>query len=131
MPGKVVVYGGKGGLGHVVVETFKAAGYWVLSVDIVEQPRADVNVLVSLSAGWVEQEGQVTEGVGAALSVSFTNNNLSVVFFILSVCLYELRVSRLAWQRINKVNIFIMYTQRCSMELPGDVWQMHFSKLEI
>ena len=71
MPGKVVVYGGKGGLGQVVVETFKQQGYWVLSVDIVEQPSADENVLVSLAGSWVGQESQVTEGVGAALRVSY------------------------------------------------------------
>ena len=68
MPGKVLVYGGKGGLGHVVVETFKELGYWVLSVDIVEQPSADHNVLVSLEESWTGQEVQVTEGVGAALN---------------------------------------------------------------
>ena len=28
---KVIVYGGCGGLGRVVVEHLKAAGYWVLS----------------------------------------------------------------------------------------------------
>ena len=76
MMSKVVVYGGKGGLGNVVVETFKKAGYWVLSIDIVEQPSADVNVLVSLSAGWVEQESQVTQGVGAALNVSLTTSTV-------------------------------------------------------
>ena len=70
MPGKVVVYGGKGGLGQEVVDTFKARGYWVLSVDILQQPSADENVLVSLAASWAEQEIQVTEGVGAALRVS-------------------------------------------------------------
>ena len=70
MPGKVLVYGGKGGLGHVVVETFKKLGYWVLSVDIVEQTSADHNVLVSLEETWTGQESQVTEGVGAALNVS-------------------------------------------------------------
>ena len=68
MPGKVLVYGGKGGLGHVVVETFKELGYWVLSVDIVEQPSADHNVVVSLDESWTGQEVQVTEGVGAALN---------------------------------------------------------------
>ena len=29
--GKVLVYGGCGGLGRTVVEDLKAAGYWVLS----------------------------------------------------------------------------------------------------
>jgi len=67
MPGKVIVYGGKGGLGIVVVDTFKAAGYWVLSVDLAENPAADSNLLVSLSANWTEQEAQVCQGVEAAL----------------------------------------------------------------
>ena len=56
MPGKVVVYGGKGGLGVTVVDTFRAAGYKVISVDIVENSAADFNVLVSLDNNWVEQE---------------------------------------------------------------------------
>ena len=68
MGGKVIVYGGSGGLGVSVVDTFKAAGYWVLSVDIVEQPSADHNVVVSLDESWTGQEVQVTEGVGAALN---------------------------------------------------------------
>jgi len=63
----VIVYGGRGGLGVAVVETFKTAGYWVVSVDIVENTAADVNVLVSLEATWTGQESQVCEGVGAAL----------------------------------------------------------------
>jgi len=67
MPGKVIVYGGKGGLGIVVVDTFKAAGYWVLSVDLAENPAADSNLLVSLNANWTEQEAQVCQGVDAAL----------------------------------------------------------------
>ena len=71
MPGKVVVYGGKGGLGQVVVETFKSLGFWVLSVDIVEQPSADHNVLVSLEESWTGQENQVIEGVEAAIKVSY------------------------------------------------------------
>ena len=69
MPAKVVVYGGKGGLGVAVVDTFKAAGYKVISVDIVENTAADSNVLVSLDNNWVEQEAQVCQGVGAALGV--------------------------------------------------------------
>merc|ERR1711892_672712 len=54
MSGKVIVYGGRGGLGGVVVDHFKASGHWVLSVDIGANEAADANVLVSLSAGWVE-----------------------------------------------------------------------------
>ena len=75
MPGKVLVYGGKGGLGQVVVETFKSLGFWVLSVDIVEQPSADHNVLVSLEESWTGQETQVTEGVEAAIKVSYRQSS--------------------------------------------------------
>ena len=69
MPGKVIIYGGKGGLGCVVVDTFKSAGYWVMSVDIVANTGADANVLVSLDAGWGDQEQQVCGAVSAALRV--------------------------------------------------------------
>merc|ERR1711892_151222 len=65
MSGKAIVYGGRGGLGVVVVDHFKASGYWVLSVDIGANEAADANVLVFLSAGWVEQG--VCQGVEAAL----------------------------------------------------------------
>ena len=69
MPGKVVVYGGKGGLGVAVVDIFRAAGYEVISVDIVANTAADCNVLVCLDNNWVEQEAQVCQGVGAASGV--------------------------------------------------------------
>ena len=69
MPGKVIIYGGKGGLGCVVVDTFKSAGYWVMSVDIVANTGADANVLVSLDAGWGDQEQQVCGAVSEALRV--------------------------------------------------------------
>ena len=52
-----------------VVDIFRAAGYKVISVDIVENAAADFNVLVSLDNNWVEQEAQVCQGVGAALGV--------------------------------------------------------------
>lgn len=77
MPAKVVVYGGKGGLGVAVVDTFRAAGYKVISVDIVENSAADYNVLVSLDNNWVEQEAQVCQGVGAALGVRQEHNKCS------------------------------------------------------
>jgi len=70
MTGKVIVYGGRGGLGVTVVNHFKSAGYWVLSVDISTNEKADCNVLVSLSAGWVEQEQGVASGVEEALGSS-------------------------------------------------------------
>ena len=57
------MYGGKGGLGTVLVQHLKSEGCWVCSVDLVANPEADENVLVSLSAGWVEQEQGVCQGV--------------------------------------------------------------------
>jgi len=70
MPGKVIVYGGRGGLGVVVVSTFRQAGYEVLSVDIVANTEAEHNVLVSLDTTWPGQEEQVCRGVEAALAGS-------------------------------------------------------------
>ena len=67
MPGKVVVYGGRGGLGLVVVKHLRGLGYWVLSVDIAENEGADSNVLVDPAADWAEQERAVLAGVAAAL----------------------------------------------------------------
>jgi len=67
MPRRVVVYGGKGGLGTVLVQHLKSEGCWVCSVDLVANPEADENVLVSLSAGWVEQEQGVCQGVATVL----------------------------------------------------------------
>ena len=74
MPGKVIVYGGRGGLGVVVVSTFRQAGYEVLSVDIVANTEAEHNVLVSLDTTWPGQEEQVCRGVEAALAVSQAGN---------------------------------------------------------
>ena len=59
--GRVLVYGGRGGLGSVVVSTFKANSWWVLSVDTRPNDEADENVVVDISpdAQWTGQE-QVT-----------------------------------------------------------------------
>ena len=87
MAGTVIVYGGKGGLGQVVVSHFKvrqdrkglslvdtnyfkSLGYKVLSVDIGANEAADMNVCVSLSHGWVEQEKAVLGEVASLLGDS-------------------------------------------------------------
>ena len=56
--GRVLVYGGRGGLGSVVVSTFKANNWWVLSVDTKANDHADENVIVDVSsdAQWTGQE---------------------------------------------------------------------------
>ena len=56
--GRVLVYGGRGGLGSVVVSSFKAADWWVLSIDSKANDQADENVLVDINpeASWLGQE---------------------------------------------------------------------------
>ena len=51
MTDKVIVYGGRGGLGVAVVKAFKAAGFWVASVDLAANDQADANVLVRVEGG--------------------------------------------------------------------------------
>ncbi len=52
---KALVYGGKGGLGTVLVSHFRSRGWWVCSVDIRANEEADENVLVDLKDDWFEQ----------------------------------------------------------------------------
>jgi len=66
--GKILVYGGCGGLGREIINYLKSSGYWVLSVDIGENQTADATVQVSLSDGWVEQEKNVLSKVGEKLA---------------------------------------------------------------
>ncbi len=49
---KALVYGGKGGLGTVLVSHFRSRGWWVCSVDIRANEEADENVLVDLKDDW-------------------------------------------------------------------------------
>jgi dihydropteridine reductase len=61
MSGRVLIYGGRGGLGSVLVSHFKQKGWWVCSVDILEPNEvADVNVIVDPNTDWLNQEQQVT-----------------------------------------------------------------------
>lgn len=64
---KVLIYGGKGGLGTVLVSHFKSKGWWVCSIDMGENSNADANVLVNPSDGWLEQESYVKDGVAQHL----------------------------------------------------------------
>ena len=60
MSGRVLIYGGRGGLGSVLVSHFKQKGWWVCSVDILEANEvADVNVIVDPTADWLTQEQHV------------------------------------------------------------------------
>lgn len=52
---KVLIYGGKGGLGTVLVSHFKSNGWTVISVDLVANEVADANVLVNPTDDWTKQ----------------------------------------------------------------------------
>ena len=64
---RVIIYGGRGGLGNVIVQHFKSKNWWVCSVDINPNDAADVNVLVNPNLSWVEQEEAVCKSVAEQL----------------------------------------------------------------
>ena len=64
MSGRVLIYGGRGGLGSVLVSHFKNQGWWVCSVDVLEGNQdADANVIVDPTTDWCCQEQYVTSNV--------------------------------------------------------------------
>lgn len=67
---RAIIYGGKGGLGSVIVSHFKTSGWWICSVDINANDEADVNVLVNPNDSWVDQEAAVCSSVAEKLSES-------------------------------------------------------------
>jgi len=76
--GRVLVYGGCGGLGRQIVDHLRSEGFWVLSVDIAENKSADASVQVSLSDGWLDQEKNVLRMVGEALKGNKLDGILNV-----------------------------------------------------
>jgi len=64
---RVIIYGGRGGLGNVIVQHFKSKNWWVCSVDINPNDAADVNVLVDPNLSWVDQEEAVCKSVAEQL----------------------------------------------------------------
>merc|ERR1712227_947080 len=64
---RAIIYGGKGGLGTVIVSHFKSKGWWICSVDIRGNEEADVNVLVNPDDDWTTQETKVCEAVASKL----------------------------------------------------------------
>ncbi|KAI8040570.1 dihydropteridine reductase [Drosophila gunungcola] len=66
--GRVVIYGGKGALGSACVDHFKANNYWVGSIDLTENEKADVSIVVPRDAIWSEQEDTVVSKVSESLA---------------------------------------------------------------
>merc|ERR1711976_215462 len=65
---RAIIYGGKGGLGTVIVSHFKSKGWWICSVDIRGNEEADVNVLVNPDDDWTTQVTKVCEAVASKLA---------------------------------------------------------------
>eukprot|EP00095_Tigriopus_kingsejongensis_P012096 maker-scaffold702_size109376-snap-gene-0.22 protein:Tk12096 transcript:maker-scaffold702_size109376-snap-gene-0.22-mRNA-1 annotation:"dihydropteridine reductase" len=57
---KAIIYGGRGGLGTVLVTHFKSKGWWVCSIDLQANEEANENVLVDPKIDWMSQEALVT-----------------------------------------------------------------------
>ncbi|KAI9588190.1 dihydropteridine reductase-like isoform X1 [Glossina fuscipes] len=76
--GRVLIYGGKGALGAACVSHFKDNNYWVGSIDLNENDRADVSIVVPRDSSWIEQEQEVLGKVGDALQ----NNKLDAVICV-------------------------------------------------
>lgn len=66
--GRIVIYGGRGALGSTCVQYFKAQNWWVGSIDLAENEKADANIVVEKDADFVAQESQILKGVAAALN---------------------------------------------------------------
>uniref|UniRef100_A0A915Q220 Dihydropteridine reductase n=1 Tax=Setaria digitata TaxID=48799 RepID=A0A915Q220_9BILA len=65
---RVAIYGGRGGLGSVLVDYFKIKNFWALNIDVLKNDKADANIVINMDESWTEQEGFVLKSVGEALS---------------------------------------------------------------
>ncbi|EFO25938.1 dihydropteridine reductase-PC [Loa loa] len=68
MSTRVAVYGGRGGLGSVIVDYFKSKNFWALSIDVLRNETADANIVVNKDASWTEQEGFILKSIGETLN---------------------------------------------------------------
>ncbi|OWR51122.1 dihydropteridine reductase [Danaus plexippus] len=65
--GRIVVYGGRGALGSACVNHFKSANFWVASVDLQPNDKADLNITVPADLPWAQQEDHVVKELDTAL----------------------------------------------------------------
>ncbi|KAG5896463.1 hypothetical protein JTB14_002604 [Gonioctena quinquepunctata] len=68
--GRVLIYGGRGALGAKCVSHFKANNFWVGSIDLAENPEADVNIVVNKEENFQQQESSILSSVSSALDGS-------------------------------------------------------------
>ncbi|KAL5279407.1 QDPR family protein [Megaselia abdita] len=65
---RVFIYGGRGALGQACVSHFKSNNFWVGSIDLESNEKADASITVSRDGSWVDQETEVLTKIGAALN---------------------------------------------------------------
>ncbi|ESO02204.1 hypothetical protein HELRODRAFT_65590 [Helobdella robusta] len=65
--GKVLVYGGKGALGSNIVKFFRNKNWWVASIDMGPNSEADVNIVVTPSESWQDQNNTIQSKVAETL----------------------------------------------------------------
>jgi len=75
---RVLIYGGRGGLGSTLVKHFKSKGWWVCSIDLMANDHADANVLVNPKDDWLAQEVFVTAEVQKLLGVQKLDSVLNM-----------------------------------------------------
>ncbi|TMS32741.1 hypothetical protein L596_000546 [Steinernema carpocapsae] len=76
--GRVLVYGGKGALGSVIVDYFKAKQFWTVSVDLRENEKADASVVVDPAKTWEQQEHDIL----ALLKTTLEAEKLDAIFCV-------------------------------------------------
>ncbi|CAO3594796.1 unnamed protein product [Absidia cylindrospora] len=63
----LAIYGGSGGLGRSLVTYFKAKGFRVINIDLVENKEADMNSLTNVNHTLAEQGQQVRQSLDSIL----------------------------------------------------------------
>ncbi|CAB3236862.1 unnamed protein product [Arctia plantaginis] len=70
---RIIVYGGRGNLGSTCVSHFKAANWWVGSIDYFKNEHADANVVIPKDLSWLEQEEHVMHELSGILDIKKIN----------------------------------------------------------
>ncbi|GMT15049.1 hypothetical protein PFISCL1PPCAC_6346, partial [Pristionchus fissidentatus] len=61
----VIVYGGRGALGHAIALHFKSHGYRVISIDVHSNEDSDISILVDVNSSWTEQEKSIMDSLSS------------------------------------------------------------------
>lgn len=65
---RVLIYGGQGALGQACIAHFKSNNFWVGSIDLSKNDKADASITVSREGSWIEQETEVLSKIEGVLN---------------------------------------------------------------